>query len=117
VPGGVSSRGPACRSHIGCPRWSCGSHLACAGRASLDVEAMRALKRRLSDIVYRTMLGDALRPAQPGATTAAGTGPGGHSGAATNSSAVDSNPGIDPSEKSLPGPATDQPTTPLPTAS
>ena len=36
VPGGVLSRRPACRSHIGCPRWSCGSHLACAGRASLD---------------------------------------------------------------------------------
>jgi transposase len=82
-----------------------------------SMEAMRALKRRLSDIVYRTMLGDALRPAQPGATTAQRTGPGGHSGAATNSSAVDSNPGIDPSEKSLPGPATGQPTTPLPTAS
>jgi len=82
-----------------------------------SMEAMRALKRRLSDIVYRTMLGDALRPAQAGTAAARRTGPGGHSGAATNSSAVDSNPGIDASEKSLPGPATDQPTTPLPTAS
>ena len=74
-----------------------------AGRAYYDrrradgktsMEAMRALKRRLSDIVYRTMLGDALRPAQAAATAAQGTGPGGHSGAATNSSAVDSNPGM-----------------------
>jgi len=35
---------------------------------------------------------------------------------ATNSSAVDWNPGIDASEKSLPGPATQQPTTPPKTA-
>ena len=81
-----------------------------------SMEAMRALKRRLSDIVYRTMLGDALCPTQAAATAAQTTGPGGHSGAATNSSAVDSNPGIDASEKSLPGPATGQPTTPLKTA-
>jgi transposase len=85
-----------------------------------SMEAMRALKRRLSDIVYRTMLGDALRPASTttaAAATAERTGPGGHSGTATSSSAVDSNPGIDASEKSHPGPATRQPTTPLRTAS
>jgi transposase len=85
-----------------------------------SMESMPALKRRLSDIVYRTMLGDALNPARTtgsSATAAEKTGPGGHSGAATNSSTVDSNPGIDASEKSLPGPATDQPTTPLNTAS
>jgi transposase len=85
-----------------------------------SMEAMRALKRRLSDIVYRTMVTDTISPTRTttttGATTAARTGPGGHSGAATNSSAVDSNPGIDASEKSLPGPATKQPTTPLKTA-
>jgi transposase len=100
-----------------------------AGRAYYDrrkaegktsMEAMRALKRRLSDVVYRAMLDDAVGPASSGARAAARsakTGPGGHSGAATNSSAVDSNPSIDPSEKSLPGPATKQPTTPLKTAS
>jgi len=82
-----------------------------------SMEAMRALKRRLSDIVYRTMFGDALRPTQAGAAAAQTTGPGGHSGAATSSSAVDSNPSIDASEKSLPGPATGKPTTPLKTAS
>ncbi len=85
-----------------------------------SMEAMRALKRRLSDIVYRTMLGDALRPAgTTSAATAAAerTGPGGHSGTTTSSSAVDSNPGIDASEKSHPRPATRQPTTPLRTAS
>ena len=30
VPGEARSRRPGCRSHIGCPRWSCGSHVACA---------------------------------------------------------------------------------------
>jgi transposase len=65
-----------------------------AGKPSM--EAMRCVKRRLSDVVYRQLLADAIRPL--------GTGPGGHLGAATSSSAVDSNPGIDASEKSLPGP-------------
>ena len=34
VPGEARFRRPGRRSHIGCPRWSCGSHLACAARAS-----------------------------------------------------------------------------------
>jgi hypothetical protein len=65
-----------------------------AGKTKM--EAMRCLKRRLSDIVYKTMRDDA---------QAIVAGPGGHSGAANDSSAVDSNPDIDASEKSLPGPA------------
>jgi transposase len=65
-----------------------------AGKSNM--EAMRCLKRRLSDIVYRQLIADAVRPMV--------TGPGGHSGAATSSSAVDSNPDIDASEKSQPGP-------------
>ena len=65
-----------------------------AGKTSM--EAMRCLKRRLSDVVYRQLLADAIRPS--------GTGPGGHVGATTNSSAVDSNPDVDASEKSCPGP-------------
>jgi transposase len=80
------------------------------------MEAMRALKRRLSDIVYRAMVNDALRPA---ATTTAEhkTGPGGHSGATLKSSAASPTPAADSSDKSLPGPATGKPTTPLKTAS
>ena len=62
------------------------------------MEAMRALKRRLSDIVYRRMVADA---------RAARTGPGGHVGATLQSSAADPNPWADTSEKSLPGPAKD----------
>ena len=34
MPGEARSRRPGCRSHFGCPRWSCGSHLACVARAS-----------------------------------------------------------------------------------
>ena len=65
-------------------------------------EAMRALKRRLSDIVYHQMIIDARAQA---------TGPGGHVGAANGSSAAGSHPVAGTSEKSLPGPAIDQPMT------
>jgi transposase len=69
------------------------------------MEAMRALKRRLSDIACRQMILDA---------RAAATGPGGHVGAATGSSAAGSNPITGASEKSLPGPAANHPTPPEP---
>lgn len=72
-------------------------------------EAMRCLKRRLSDIVYRTMLNDLV--------ASRATGPGGHRGASLQSSAAGSHPHTGSSDKSLPGPAKTQPRTPLPTAS
>jgi transposase len=59
------------------------------------MEAMRCLKRRLSDIVYARMKADA---------TTARTGPGGQPGATLQSSAADSHPDIDTSDQSLPGP-------------
>lgn len=68
------------------------------------MEAMRALKRRLSDLVYRQLVNDQKR--RRDATV---TGPGGQVGAATSSSAADSNPNVDASEKSLPGPAAAEP--------
>jgi transposase len=77
-----------------------------AGKTSM--EAMRCLKRRLSVVVYRTMVNDA---------AAAMTGPGGHPGATTKSSAAGSHPDTGSSNKSLPGPAVTEPTTALPTAS
>ena len=73
------------------------------------MEALRCVKRRLSDIVYRTMLSDAIRPAR--------TGPGGHRGASLQSSATGSQPQTGTSDQSLPGPATTDSRTPLPTAS
>jgi transposase len=60
------------------------------------MEAMRCLKRRLSDVVYQRMIRDARRIA---------AGSGGHVGATTDSSAADSNPMASTSEKSLPEPA------------
>ncbi|WP_432571130.1 transposase [Kineococcus sp. SYSU DK005] len=89
-----------------------------AGKSSM--EAIRCLKRRLSDVVYRQMVADAqgtTSPAEPevdivddvAEVTAAEvllTGPGGQAGAAAGSSATGSDPGAGSSEKSLPGPAT-----------
>jgi len=74
--------------------------------------AMRALKRRLSNVVYARMLSD---QRQREAKLAAS--PGGHSGNDCVSSAADSHPGIDSSDKPHPGPATSQPRTRLPAAS
>src|SRR5690349_3738777 len=74
------------------------------------MEAMRCLKRRISDAVYRQLVADAqavTMAAQPDAALkAVSTGPGGHSGATLTSSAVDLPPHIDTSDQPLPGPAT-----------
>ena len=72
-------------------------------------EAMRALKRRLSDIVYRHMVEDAAKHMA--------TGPGGQSGHDSDSSATGSHPNAGSSEKPLHGPATRQPKPALPAAS
>ena len=66
------------------------------------MEALRCLKRRLSDVLYRQLVADAANTKK--------ADPGGHAGATLKSSAVDSNPSIDASDKSLPGPASQQPT-------
>src|SRR4051812_38201461 len=65
------------------------------------MEAMRCLKRRIADAVYRQLVADA-RVAESQGT---GTGPGGHCGASLTSSAVDLPPHIDTSDQPLPGPA------------
>jgi transposase len=66
------------------------------------MEAMRCLKRRISDAIYRQLVADAQRAALTASTSA---GPGGHSGATLTSSAVDLPPHIDTSDQPLPGPA------------
>ena len=63
-------------------------------------EAMRCLKRRISDALYRQLRNDA---------QAVEAGPGGHSGAALQSSAAGLHPHTGTSDQPLPGPA---PTTP-----
>lgn len=71
--------------------------------------AMRALKRRLSNVIYARMLADQLRR-----ETAS---PGGQPGNDSVPSAADSHPDIDSSDKPLPGPATTKPRTEVPAAS
>jgi hypothetical protein len=61
------------------------------------MEALRCLKRRLSDVIFRQLVADA--------TTRAEAGPGGHSGATLKSSAASPTPAADSSDKSPPGPA------------
>lgn len=78
-------------------------------RGKTSNEAMRCIKRRLSDIVFRTMVNDA---AQHMATS-----PGGQRGNDSDSSAAGSQPHTNSSDKPLPEPATAQPRTALPAAS
>ena len=72
-------------------------------------EAMRCLKRRLSDAVYRVMVDDLAKTTR--------TDPGGQPGNDSYSSATGSQPNAGSSEKPLPGPVTTKPRTPLPAAS
>jgi transposase len=71
-----------------------------AGKTSM--EAMRCLKRRLSDVVYRQLVADQQAPADVDAKT----GPGGHRGATITSSAADPTPHVGTSDQPQPGPAT-----------
>ena len=66
------------------------------------MEALRCLKRRLSDVVFRQLVTDT--------KTRREAGPGGHSGATLKSSAAGPTPAASSSDKSLPGPASQQPT-------
>ena len=59
-------------------------------------EALRCLKRRISDVIYKQLVDDAAALAE--------TGPGGHCGASQESSAVDLPPHIDTSDQPLPDP-------------
>jgi transposase len=81
------------------------------GKSSM--EAMRCLKRRLSDIVYRELLDDAVARR----VTRSGTGPGGQRGNDSDSSAAGSQPHTDSSDKPHPNPPRTHPRTPLPAAS
>jgi transposase len=73
------------------------------GKSSM--EAMRCLKRRLSDLVYRQMVNDLV--------TARATGPGGQAGNDSDSSATGSHPDTSSSDKPLPGPVITKPRTTL----
>jgi len=73
-----------------------------AGKTKL--EALRCLKRRISDALYRQLRADA-DASGTSAAEVVSTGPGGHCGATQESSAVDLPPHIDTSDQPLPGPA------------
>jgi transposase len=74
------------------------------------MEALRCLKRRLSDAVYRQLVADAHTPRADSADDEQ-AGPGGHSGATSQSSAADLHtPVIGSLDKPQPGPA--EPTLP-----
>lgn len=77
-----------------------------AGKTPL--EAMRCLKRRLSDVLYRHLTAD---------VQGMKASPGGHSGASNKSSAADLIPMASTSDKSLPGPANHHATQPRKRAS
>jgi transposase len=72
------------------------------------LEAIRCLKRRISDAIYRQLVADAAAAKTEGI----GAGPGGHRGATLQSSAAGSHPPTGTSDQPLPGPA---PTTLRPT--
>jgi transposase len=74
-----------------------------AGKTSM--EAIRALKRRLSNVVYSGMLADHNDAKRPG--------PGGQSGTTLQSGVTDLTPDVGSSDKPLSGPAKPQPKTPL----
>ncbi|MGH3308876.1 MAG: IS110 family transposase, partial [Nocardioides sp.] len=78
-----------------------------AGKTSM--EALRCLKRRLSNIVFAQMVADQKRREA--------ADPGGHRGTSTDSSVTDSHPHAGSWEKSLPGPANSQPKPILPAVS
>ena len=65
------------------------------------LEAIRCLKRRISDAIYRQLVTDAAAARLEGMDA----GPGGHRGATQESSAAGSNPHTDTSDQPLPGPA------------
>ena len=64
------------------------------------MEAMRCLKRRISDAIYRQLVADAMAT-----TPRVNAGPGGHCGASLVSSAAGFNPHTGTSDQPLPGPA------------
>ena len=77
------------------------------------MEAMRCLKRRISDAIYRQLVNDAKTATATAAAADMDAGPGGHSGAALQSSAAGSHPRTGTSDQPQPGPA--KKTLPAPT--
>jgi transposase len=73
------------------------------GKGSLG--ALRCLRRRISDAVYRQLVADATTAPAPADAPDGRAGPGGHPGATSQSSAADRSPDIGTSDQPQPGPA------------
>uniref|UniRef100_UPI002F2B69DD IS110 family transposase n=1 Tax=Motilibacter deserti TaxID=2714956 RepID=UPI002F2B69DD len=73
------------------------------------MEALRCLRRRISDAVYRQLVADATRMSAERHELEV-TGPGGQTGAALSSSAADLTPVVGSSDQPQPGPADPDPT-------
>jgi hypothetical protein len=98
----------ACQIRLDTPGRAYYRRKLAAGKTRM--EAMRCLKRRISDAVYRQLVSDA----KTSATIGVDAGPGGHRGASHKSSAAGFHPHTGTSDQPLPGPA---PTTlPAPTS-
>ncbi len=93
----------ACQIRLDTPGRAYYRRKLAAGKRPL--EAMRCLKRRISDAIYRQLLADATTALAEAATAGTKAGPGGHRGASQQSSAAGSHPHTDTSDQPLPGPA------------
>ena len=89
----------ACQIRLDTPGRAYYRRKLAAGKTRM--EAMRCLKRRISDAIYRQLLKDA----KSIPTSGAQAGPGGHRGASHVSSAAGSHPYTSTSDQPLPGPA------------
>jgi hypothetical protein len=109
----VSPEASACRSPSPAPSTTAGLNQPGArayyerklAEAKSNKEALRCLKRRISDVVYRQLLADAERQAK--------AGPGGQTGTTLQSSVTGPTPTAGSSDKPQPGPATEATPTPL----
>ena len=97
----------ACQIRLDTPGRAYYRRKLAAGKTRM--EAMRCLKRRISDAIYRQLRTDANTRTSAGVDA----GPGGHRGASHQSSAAGFHPHADTSDQPLPGPApTTLPATP-----
>ena len=97
----------ACQIRIDSPGRAYYRRKLAAGKTPM--EAMRCLKRRISDAIYRRLVADA----QIAAAADVDAGPGGHRGASLQSSAASFHPHTGTSDQPQPGPAPE--TLPAPT--
>jgi transposase len=93
----------ACQIRLDTPGRAYYRRKIAAGKRPL--EAMRSLKRRISDAIYRQLIADAKTALGDATASSIKASPGGHRGASQESNAAGSNPHTGASDQPLPGPA------------